>query len=65
MTKKQVANVRVLVVDDSPESVELIKRNLESKGYQIYTANNVQSAIKLLASVSIDLLITDLKNGVL
>jgi two-component system response regulator HydG len=61
MTKKQVANVRVLVVDDSPESVELIKRNLESKGYQIYTANNVQSAIKLLASVSIDLLITDLK----
>lgn len=61
MTKKQVAHVRVLVVDDSPESVELIKRNLESKGYQIYTANNVQSAIKLLASVSIDLLITDLK----
>ena len=59
--KKKVANIHVLVVDDSPESVELIKRNLLSKGYQIYTANNVQSAIKLLASLPIDLLITDLK----
>jgi two-component system, NtrC family, response regulator HydG len=59
--KKEFSNINVLVVDDSPESVELIKRNLLSKGYQIYTANNVQSAIKLLASVSIDLLITDLK----
>jgi DNA-binding NtrC family response regulator len=59
--KKQVSNVNVLVVDDSPESVELIKRNLQSKGYQIYTANNVQSAIKLLASIDIGLLITDLK----
>lgn len=59
--KKQSSSIHVLVVDDSPESVELIKRNLQPKGYQIYTANNVQSAIKLLASLPIDLLITDLK----
>lgn len=59
--RKELSNINVLVVDDSPESVELIKRNLQSKGYQIYTANNVQSAIKLLASLSIDLLVTDLK----
>lgn len=59
--KKELSPIHVLVVDDSPESVELIKRNLQSKGYQIYTANNLQSAIKLLASVNIDLLITDLK----
>lgn len=51
----------VLVVDDSPETVELIKRNLTSVGYQVYTAHNVQSAIKLLEAVHIDLLITDLK----
>jgi DNA-binding NtrC family response regulator len=61
MKKRQPTTVRVLVVDDSPESVELIKRNLESKGYHVYTANNVQAAIKLLASVDTDLLITDLK----
>lgn len=59
--KKEFTNINVMIVDDSPESVELIRRHLQSKGYQIYTANNVQSAIKLLASVSIDLLITDLK----
>jgi DNA-binding NtrC family response regulator len=59
--QKQFTDIKVLVVDDSPESVELIKRNLQSKGYEIYTANNVQSAIKILASVPFDLLITDLK----
>lgn len=61
MKKKEFTNINVLVVDDSPESVELIKRNLQSKGYQIYTASNVQSGIKVLGSVAIDLLITDLK----
>jgi two-component system, NtrC family, response regulator HydG len=61
MKKKPDSTIQVLVVDDSPESVELIKRNLQSRGYIIYTADNVQSAIKLLASVPIHLLITDLK----
>ncbi|WP_073141182.1 sigma-54-dependent transcriptional regulator [Chryseolinea serpens] len=61
MKKKENVPINVLVVDDSPESVELIKRNLQSKGYEIYTAHNVQSAIKLLDSVAFDLLITDLQ----
>jgi two-component system response regulator HydG len=61
MKKKTFTNINVLVVDDSDETVELIKRNLQSIGYQTYTASNVQSAIKLLASVNIDLVITDLK----
>jgi two-component system, NtrC family, response regulator HydG len=60
MKKKQIENVNILIVDDSPETVELIKRNLESVGYHIYSANNVQSAVKLLASLNIDLVITDL-----
>lgn len=51
----------VLVVDDSVETVELIKRNLESASYRVYTAHHVQSAIAILSSVDIDLLITDLK----
>ena len=32
MKKKEFVPISVLVVDDSPESVELIKRNLQSKG---------------------------------
>lgn len=51
----------MLIVDDSAESIELIKRNLESRGYVISESSNVQSAINLLASVPIDLVITDLK----
>lgn len=59
--KKDINNIQALIVDDSPETLELIKRNLQLIGYQIYTADNVQSAIKLLENVSIDLVITDLK----
>ncbi|MEO5975747.1 MAG: sigma-54 dependent transcriptional regulator [Chryseolinea sp.] len=61
MKRQEFSKINVLVVDDSPESVELIKRNLQPRGYEIYTANNVQSAINLLGSMSFDLLITDLK----
>jgi two-component system, NtrC family, response regulator HydG len=55
------SNDSVLVVDDSSETVELIKRNLQSKGYQVYTASNVQSAVKLLDTIGFNLVITDLK----
>jgi len=57
--KRSASNI--LVVDDSPETVELITRNLESVGYQIYSASSVQSALQLLSNLDIDLLITDLK----
>lgn len=58
---KQPGKINILAVDDSPETVELIKRNLESIGYQVYSAANVQSAIKMLATLNIGLVITDLK----
>jgi DNA-binding NtrC family response regulator len=59
ITKNNKANI--LVVDDSPETIELITRNLESIGHRLYSANNVQSAVKLIASLRLDLVITDLK----
>jgi DNA-binding NtrC family response regulator len=59
--KKKITNLQTLVVDDSPETIELIKRNLESVGHRVYTADNVQSAIKLLETADFDLVITDLK----
>ncbi len=61
MKTKRVHRASILVVDDSPETVELLKRNLESVGYEIYNANNVQSAVTMLRSLDIDLVITDLK----
>jgi two-component system response regulator HydG len=61
MNAKHSNKLNILVVDDSPETIELIRRNLETKGYQIYSAGNVQSAVKLLNALDIDLVITDLK----
>ena len=61
MTGRNAPKGNILVVDDSPETVELVKRNLESVGYQVYSAGNVQSAVKLLNALNISLVITDLK----
>jgi two-component system, NtrC family, response regulator HydG len=59
--KKTIREANILVVDDSPETIELIKRNLESIGYRVYTSSNVQAAVRLLSSLHVDLVITDLK----
>src|SRR5688500_10100180 len=59
--KRQPFEYTILVVDDSVETVELIKRNLEGVGYNVFAANHVQGAISILDSVEIDLAITDLK----
>jgi diguanylate cyclase (GGDEF)-like protein len=37
--------VRVLVVDDLPDNVEILRARLESRGYQVVTASNGQEAI--------------------
>lgn len=58
---KRTIHGSILVVDDSEETVELIRRNLESTGFNVYTATNVQTAIRSLEMHALDLLITDLK----
>ncbi|NNE09589.1 MAG: sigma-54-dependent Fis family transcriptional regulator [Gemmatimonadetes bacterium] len=52
---------RILVVDDSPETLELVQRNLQAERYTVYLASSVADAIEFLTSTSIDLVITDLK----
>ena len=52
---------QILVVDDSPETVEIIQRNLESAGFGVFTASCVSDAVSILASTRIDLVVTDLK----
>jgi DNA-binding NtrC family response regulator len=51
----------ILVVDDAPDTLELLQRNLESRGYQVFTAPNVMEAIEILKTTVIDLVVTDLK----
>ena len=52
---------RILVVDDSEATLEVIRRNLEKKGYVVLTVTNVHSALELLESEAFSLVITDIK----
>jgi DNA-binding NtrC family response regulator len=52
---------RILVVDDSKDTLEVLQRNLTSEGYQVFTAPGVAEAISILEGTPIDLVITDLK----
>ena len=39
--------IKILLVDDEPDIIEIIRFNLNSEGYQIFTANDGLEAIKL------------------
>ena len=52
---------RVLIVDDSPGTLEVLQRNLTAEGYQVLTAPGVPGAIEILEGTRLDLVITDLK----
>ena len=51
----------LLIVDDNPDTLEILKRNLKSEGYRIFTAPGVLEAYEILNQTAIDLVITDLK----
>ncbi|MCP4591346.1 MAG: response regulator, partial [bacterium] len=51
----------ILVVDDAPDTLELIRRNLAAEQYQVFTAPGAVEAIRILDSTPVDLVITDLK----
>lgn len=52
---------RILVVDDSPSTLEVVQRNLTAEGYQVFTSPGVAEAIEVLEGTQVDLVITDLK----
>ena len=54
-------DAHILVVDDAPQTLEVIERNLTLQEYVVFTAPGVEEAIRVLESIPIDLVITDLK----
>ena len=63
MDLKKIAQNRtkILVVDDSPGTLEVIQRNLEAAAYEVFTASSVEQAIAFLEQSSVNLIITDIK----
>jgi two-component system, NtrC family, response regulator HydG len=55
------SGTRILVVDDSPDTLELIQRNLASQGYVVHTASSAAGALALLDSMTVDLVVTDVR----
>jgi len=52
---------RILIVDDSPDTLEVLRRNLASEGYRVLTAPGASEAVGILEKTPVDLVITDLK----
>ncbi len=49
----------ILLVDDEPDIIDLIKYNLEREGYKVFACNNGREAIVLAESVNPDLILLD------
>lgn len=51
---------KVLLVDDEPDILELLRYNLEREGYAVTTALNGKEALKLAKSLHPDLIVLDI-----
>jgi two-component system alkaline phosphatase synthesis response regulator PhoP len=56
MNKK---SVKILLVDDEPDILEIVSYNLKNEGYQVYTANNGKEGIEKAKKILPDLIILD------
>jgi signal transduction histidine kinase/CheY-like chemotaxis protein len=61
MTEQITRSFRILVVDDEQVVQSLVRDALEDEGHAVLTAGNGEEALALLATESIDLLITDIR----
>lgn len=51
---------RILVIDDEPAALDLVKRILETEGYEVVVASNGKEGIDLFRQQPCDLLVTDM-----
>ena len=51
----------ILVVDDEPVVVEIAKRKLEDRGYEVLTAGNGEEALESLKTKVPDLIVLDIQ----
>ena len=59
--KTALMNWKILLIDDEPDLLDLIKEILEQEGYQIFCATNGADGILLNARENPDLIVLDLR----
>ena len=52
--------VKVLIVDDEPDILDILKFNLEKEGYEVSVATNGEEAIRITDTIIPDLVILDI-----
>ena len=53
-------NIKILVVDDEPDIVEIISYNLKQENYKVFSCDNGVEAIKIAEMKFPDLIVLDL-----
>ena len=61
MSRKSNKSHKVLIVDDSKSTLEVIQRNLTHAGFDAYICSSVRDAVRFLDESTIDIVITDFK----
>ena len=56
----QKEKIKILIVDDEPDILEILKLNLQSEGYKVSTAENGKKALKKADKINPDLIVLDL-----
>ena len=54
------SNIKILLVDDEPDILEIVGYNLKNEGYEVYTAKNGQEAIQSAKKYSPHLILLDI-----
>jgi putative two-component system response regulator len=60
MEQKESKVIQILVVDDEMQIRDILQRGLTQAGYECLTAAEAEEALRILASLSVDLVITDI-----
>lgn len=56
----QKEKIKILIVDDEPDILEILKLNLQNEGYKVSTAENGKKALKKVDKINPDLIVLDL-----
>ena len=51
---------RILVIDDEPSVLDVLRKILQMEGYEVITAANGEEGLELFRQISCDLVITDM-----